>query len=127
MALPLLRFPPFPVAPDGVKIVPFKDYKESGIQMFTSVGEEEVETDGRGLPTVPLRVKHDTDVCKSNAKRKREKKNYAREATSNSARPARKFDWWEQWEEAEDLRVFNYDPYVLFLSESIVPFVLVSR
>jgi hypothetical protein len=112
---PILRFPPFPAPPDGVVIVQFKEFTESGIQIFSSVNDDdgEVEIDGRGIPTVQLRVKHDTDQCKSNTKRKRDKKKI-RDAEGDASRPVRRLEWWEQWEQSEHLRVFSYDPYVLF-------------
>ncbi|KAF8874348.1 hypothetical protein BD779DRAFT_1476556 [Infundibulicybe gibba] len=99
----LLRFPPFPSPPEGVTIIPFKDFKECGIQMFNE--DEEVEVDGLGIPTVLLTDRHDTDVCKTNAKRKR--KQVAARSKSGFVRK----EWWEQWEEGEDLRLTGgYDP-----------------
>jgi len=68
---PLIKFPPFPEVPPGVKILPFKEFHEHGIQIFSEDGEE---IDGLGIPTVALRVPHDTDECKTQAKKKRKKK-----------------------------------------------------
>ncbi|KAJ7654916.1 hypothetical protein B0H17DRAFT_1338146 [Mycena rosella] len=96
------RFPPFPAVPEGVTIIPFKDFQERGIQVF--VGADEVERDGLGIPTVPLRVKHDTDVSKTDPNRK---KKSAKELIA--ARPGFRKEWWEDWEEGEDLR--NHGPY----------------
>ncbi|KAJ7117883.1 hypothetical protein C8R43DRAFT_99803 [Mycena crocata] len=96
------RFPPFPSVPEGATIVPFKDYKEHGIQVFEA--PDGVERDGLGIPTIPLRVKHDTDFSKTNPNRQRKT---AKEMTA--ARPGFRKEWWEDWEEAESLR--NHGPY----------------
>lgn len=102
--LAFITFPPFPKPPPGVTLIPFKDFRARGIQLFEVVGgqnEEDMELDGLGIPTVELRVKHSTDECKSNTrKRKRKKKT----AGVDSA-PARKVPWYEEWEEGEDLRI----------------------
>ncbi|KAJ7243644.1 hypothetical protein C8J57DRAFT_1365554 [Mycena rebaudengoi] len=96
------RFPPFPAVPEGVTIIPFKDFKENGIQMFD--GPDEVERDGLGIPTIALRVKHDTDVSKTNPDRK---KKTGKEAAA--LRPGFSKNWWEDWLEGEELR--NHGPY----------------
>lgn len=103
--LPFITFPPFPKPPPGVTLIPFKDFRARGIQLFAEVvggqNEEDIELDGLGIPTVELRVKHSTDECKSNTrKRKRKKKTAAVEGA-----PARKVPWYEEWEEGEDLRI----------------------
>jgi hypothetical protein len=61
----LLKFPPFPPVPEGTTILPFASFKEKGIQIAPSHSGEEV--DGLGIPTVELRVPHDTDECKTSA------------------------------------------------------------
>ncbi|KAL4081360.1 hypothetical protein V8B97DRAFT_13831 [Scleroderma yunnanense] len=113
--LPFTRFPPFPNPPEGVTIMPFKDFKPRGIQLFAQLkrsdnGDEDddVELDGLGIPTLELRVKHTTDECKSN-KRKKRKKKHTDSATPGA--PAKKLPWYEEWEEGEDLRVIkgSYD------------------
>ncbi|KAG1877423.1 hypothetical protein F4604DRAFT_1757510 [Suillus subluteus] len=103
--LPFVTFPPFPKPPSGVTLIPFKDFRARGIQLFGEVvvgpNEEDMELDGLGIPTVELRVKHLTDECKSNTrKRKRKKKTAAAEGV-----PTRKVPWYEEWEEGEDLRI----------------------
>ncbi|KAJ6555442.1 hypothetical protein DFH09DRAFT_1280454 [Mycena vulgaris] len=98
------HFPPFPAAPEGVTIVPFKDFQEHGIQIQLFEAEDEVERDSLGIATVALRVKHDTDVSKTNPNRK---KKSAKEMIA--ARPGFRKEWWEDWEEGEDLR--NHGPY----------------
>ncbi|KAJ7772438.1 hypothetical protein B0H16DRAFT_1714640 [Mycena metata] len=102
-----LRFPPFPVVPEGVTIVPFEAFQEHGIQirLLDEPDEEDVEKDGLGIPTVPLRVKHDTDVSKTNPNRKRKT---AKELAAAARAGVRK-EWWEDWDEGEDLR--NHGPY----------------
>ncbi|KAF7352129.1 hypothetical protein MVEN_01176000 [Mycena venus] len=92
-------YPPFPSVPEGVTIVPFKDFKEHGIPVFE--GDDDVEKDGLGIPTIQLRVKHDTDYSKTNPNRKRK--------TGRELRGAFRKEWWEDWEEGEDLR--NHGPY----------------
>jgi hypothetical protein len=99
---PYIRFPPFPTPPPGVEIIPFKQFKECGIQLFCA--DEEVELDGRNIPTVELRIIHDTDVCKTNAKRKRKKNK-----TADPSVVVIPKEWWQTWDEGEDLRVFTYD------------------
>ncbi|KAG6855961.1 hypothetical protein H0H87_008975 [Tephrocybe sp. NHM501043] len=69
-----------------------------------------IERDVFGIPTVELRIKHDTDTCKTETKRKR------RVETSFKATPGvpgvRK-EWWEIWEENEELkRTGPYNPRV---------------
>ncbi|RDB19813.1 hypothetical protein Hypma_013006 [Hypsizygus marmoreus] len=97
-----LTFPPFPQAPPGVTIIPFKQFKEHGIQMFATDGDDDVERDGLGIPTTELRVHHDTDFCKTETKRKR--KAQKREQFKTSTIPGARKEWWQHWEEAEDLR-----------------------
>ncbi|KAG8219055.1 hypothetical protein J3R82DRAFT_4811 [Butyriboletus roseoflavus] len=115
---PLLKFPPFPEPPPGVTIMPFKNFKPRGIQLFSepkkggndAAEEEDAELDALGIPTVELRVKHTTDVCKSNSRKKRKKK----KATGIDAVPVKKSPWYEEWEEGEDLRVtkVRYEPNI---------------
>lgn len=113
---PFLKFPPFPEPPPGVTIMPFKDFKPRGIQLFSEPkkakdgagDDEDAELDALGIPTVELRVKHATDECKSNSRKKRKKK----KAAVAEAVPVKKLPWYEEWEEGEDLRVtkVRYDP-----------------
>jgi hypothetical protein len=103
--MPFIIFPPFPTPPPGVTLIPFKDFRPRGIQLFSEatggLDEEDMELDGIGIPTVELRVKHSTDECKSNTrKRKRKKK-----TTAADGIPAKKLPWYEEWEEGEDLRI----------------------
>ncbi|KIM34940.1 hypothetical protein M413DRAFT_449986 [Hebeloma cylindrosporum] len=75
---PLIRFPPFPPIPEGVTILPFKSFREHGIQIFASGEYGDDEVDGLGIPTVALRVPHDTDVSKTEAGKKKKKKKRGR-------------------------------------------------
>lgn len=132
---PFLRFPPMPVLPDGVKLIPFKEFKECGIQIF-SAGD--VEIDGLGIPTVPLRVNHQTDKSKTNAKKAKNEEEEKEDSKGKKGKgrngpPMEKLDpvaraqeqkrrrvllfakkeWYEQWAEGEDLRgTRSYDSYV---------------
>ncbi|KAJ7617773.1 hypothetical protein FB45DRAFT_214560 [Roridomyces roridus] len=92
----------FPVAPAGVTIIPFSQFIEHGIRAID--GEDGIERDGLGIPTISLRVTHDTDVSKTNPERP---KKTAKEM--RAARPAFRREWWEDWNEGEDLR--NHGPY----------------
>lgn len=96
--------------------MPFKGFKPRGIQLFSEPGaggndaaeEEDPELDALGIPTVELRVRHTTDECKSNSRKKRKKK----KAATIEAVLVKKLPWYEEWEEGEDLRVtkVRYDP-----------------
>ncbi|GLB34237.1 hypothetical protein LshimejAT787_0111210 [Lyophyllum shimeji] len=102
-----LTFPPFPQPPPGVTIIPFKDFKERGIQMFATGEEDDVERDGLGIPTVELRVRHNTDACKTDTKRKRKPK----AGPTGSSAPRK--EWWEVWMENEDLKMTGpYNPHI---------------
>ena len=108
-----LTFPPFPTTPAGVTITPFKNFKENGIQMFAKDGDD-VERDGLGIPTIALRVRHDTDVCKTETKRKKPPK--AEKPKGASSIPGAKQEWWEEWMDEEDQRLSEpYNPCVLHL------------
>ncbi|KIK81810.1 hypothetical protein PAXRUDRAFT_832598 [Paxillus rubicundulus Ve08.2h10] len=102
---PFIKFPPFPKPPEGVTIMPFKDFKARGIQLFSESKQpedDEDELDALGIPTVELRIKHATDACKSITRKKRKKK---KSAMMTEAVPVKKLAWYDEWEEGEDLRV----------------------
>lgn len=122
---PLLKFPPFPPVPEGTTILPFASYKETGIQIAPSHSGEEV--DGLRIPTVELRVPHDTDECKTGAtKRSGSIKNLKKveeevvPVADPNPNPKRTYyhyerrDWWEEWAEAEESRGSSnaYNPNV---------------
>ncbi|KAF8212335.1 hypothetical protein K438DRAFT_1806372 [Mycena galopus ATCC 62051] len=82
------HFPPFPSAPQGVKIIPFKDFTEYGARV---VGADGVERDGLGIPTIAL-------------KNKKKEKPVATGGTSL------KREWWEGWKLAGQPLRGSYDP-----------------
>src|SRR5882757_5247832 len=98
----LFTFPPFPQIPADSGLVPFKAFKPSGIQISVS-GDDEIEVDGLGIPTVELRVKHDTDEPKTGRKKKKKSKIAKNDGVNGE--PVKRLTWWEEWEEGEDLRV----------------------
>ncbi|KAG5638072.1 hypothetical protein H0H81_001921 [Sphagnurus paluster] len=107
-----LTFPPFPTVPPGVTIIPFKDFKERGIQMFAADAGDDVERDGLGIPTVELRVKHNTDSCKTETKRKRRVAK-AKQARAAAAASGVRREWWEVWADTEDSKMSGpYNPQV---------------
>ncbi|KDR84221.1 hypothetical protein GALMADRAFT_236903 [Galerina marginata CBS 339.88] len=105
---PLIRFPPFPQPPDGVQIMSFKQFKERGIRV--EPGPDDAEVDALGIPTIPLRVHHGTDECKTNTKRKRtQEENKTRK---KGGLGAKKLVWWEQWEDTEAIRFsIGFNPH----------------
>ncbi|EIW76399.1 hypothetical protein CONPUDRAFT_84977 [Coniophora puteana RWD-64-598 SS2] len=72
-----LRFPPFPPVPDGATIVPFIQFRASGIQVTciplpeNGGAEDDIERDALGVPTVELAKYHDTDAPKTDARKRR--------------------------------------------------------
>lgn len=102
----VIRFPPFPQPPDDVKITAFSNYNEGGIRV--NPGQDDIEVDSLGIPTVRMRVEHATDACKTNTKRKRE----AEKKKTHKA-PLTKVikEWWDVWAESEEMRYsVNFDP-----------------
>ena len=91
-----LTFPPFPKA-EGV--MPFKEFKEGGICI--EAGPDEAEVDTLGIPTVPIRTRHNTDHCKTKSKRKVDD---TRGKKGKKSKPIEQRLWWEQWEDAEAMR-----------------------
>ncbi|KAK7008384.1 hypothetical protein R3P38DRAFT_3590234 [Favolaschia claudopus] len=100
-------FPPFPPVPKGVTLIPFKDFKGYGIQPF--LGDDEIERDGLGIPTIALSTKHDTDLSKTDPSRSTMGRGMEKTGRNEFWRK----EWWEDWEEGEDLRIYGpYDPNV---------------
>lgn len=79
----MYKFPPFPAVPDGVRIIPFTDYKEYGIRK-----SQDSEIDGMGIRTVAI-----------TSQENRNKKSNKVQRSSNS-----NMQWWEHWEEGEKQR-----------------------
>jgi hypothetical protein len=93
-----LRFPPFPPSPDGVTIVPFKEFKAAGYKRVTTEAGEEVEVDAfAGLPTIKV-------LNEEEAAQKRKTKKKRRTAGRATDETGRLIPWWEEWEEGEVLR-----------------------
>ncbi|KAJ7860914.1 hypothetical protein B0H13DRAFT_2568768 [Mycena leptocephala] len=90
----LFHFPPFPPVPEGVKIIPFKDFREHGTRV---VGEDKIERDGLGIPTIALMNKD------------KKKKAKSMNATMNGSL---KKEWWENWEASSESFLVRgpYDP-----------------
>lgn len=114
----LIRFPPFPKVPDGVKIIPFKEFKERGIRVKPGGDDNETEIDACGVPTVMLASCHSTDWCKTETKRANQngkgaagRKRRKKRAGGINAGPTL-MDWEEYWEDREPAyRVQGtYDP-----------------
>ncbi|KAK7057877.1 hypothetical protein R3P38DRAFT_3252932 [Favolaschia claudopus] len=79
------HFPPFPPVPEGVRIIPFKDFKEWGAGV---TGEDGIERDGRGIPTIAMVKKAKKAAIK----------------TQQSI----KIGWWNEWKGFETP---DYGPY----------------
>ena len=80
----------------------FKDFKPKGIQVPIELDPENgVELDGLDIPTVELRVKHNTDESKTGKKRKKKTKRPV------DGEPIRRLTWWEEWEEGEEFRLVH--------------------
>lgn len=112
----LIRFPPYPPVPDGVKITPFTEFKERGIRVDPGGEDNETEIDGCGVPTIPLASVHTTDWCKTETKRARAGKGgparkKKKRKTGGAGGPNQR-DWVEYWEDREaSYRIQGtYDP-----------------
>jgi hypothetical protein len=115
----LLRFPPFPAAPDGVELIAFHSFRPSGIRVPIDddddgydgrhLSGDMIERDGLGIPTIPLRVKHATDNLE---KKKKRKKKGGVGAQQVQVAPERPKTWWELWDELEEIRRNAYDASV---------------
>ncbi|KAK0230167.1 hypothetical protein IW262DRAFT_1306087 [Armillaria fumosa] len=85
-----MHFPPFPQPPEGLEIIPFKDYKEVGILKKTP---DRVERDALGIPTIAMKTVHVTDRCKTNAQ------SDGKDGKKSCSRASR--EWWHDWEKME--------------------------
>ncbi|KAI0072986.1 hypothetical protein K474DRAFT_1667146 [Panus rudis PR-1116 ss-1] len=107
--LPWLRFPPFPQPPPGVTIIPFKDFKPSGLYVREEDSEEDLsqpmpqEIDPLGIPTVTLRAKHGLTEGEQARKKKKRKTPAQRAAAAGGSQP-RRLLWFEEWEAGEAFR-----------------------
>lgn len=99
--IPMLKYPPFPDAPEGVTIIPFSEFKPQGIKKFIDPSPDNVELDGWGVPTAALSVRHDVEKWKKKKRRMGEDEDGA----------TRKYSWWEEWEKDESGRkMVDIDP-----------------
>ena len=90
--------------------MPFKDFKEHGIAVQPGPGDEEV--DALGIPTIPLKVRHATDVCKTNTKRKHQAEQAKARKRGGGAKSV---PWYEDWEQSEAARfATGVNPSVFF-------------
>jgi len=108
---PFIRFPPWPIAPPGIHVMPFKEFIERGIRM--EAGPDDAEVDALGIPTIPIRTRHATDQCKTNTKRKRE----AEEGVKSRKKGVIRKGWEEVWRETEVIRFsrsFNPCAFLFF-------------
>jgi hypothetical protein len=145
---PLIRYPPFPSVPPDVSILPYAQFKEVGIRIngvLPPMGDEGgenceddgTEVDGLGVPTVSLRIRHETDVCKTLTKgrkinlenrkekdtrkeKEKEKEGIKKDPITRALETRQKRitmfankEWYDQWEEGEALRgMKGYDSCV---------------
>ncbi|KAJ7758654.1 hypothetical protein B0H16DRAFT_1535205 [Mycena metata] len=87
----LYHFPPFPPVPQGVIIVPLKDFQEHGARV---VGEDGIERDGLGIPTIRLPKSHKKQLLTSSA-------------NGSSVR----MDWWLEWAATGEHQVVRSNQY----------------
>jgi hypothetical protein len=100
---PIYKFPPFPKPPPGVTIIPFKDFKPSGIQRPALGFPDGIERDGLGIPTCTLKTQVDDNEHvpgHKKKKRKNKKKGVGMIGQNGQRKP-----WWEEWAEDEEQRV----------------------
>lgn len=102
-------FPPFPSTPEGVTIIPFKDYVETGIKVQAE-DYNGPEVDGLDIPTVPMSKVHKGDFCKTNS-RSRNAAFAAEGKGSQEFVPAAQKTWVARWEDlARQRSGEHYDP-----------------
>ena len=133
---PLFRYPPFPSSPPDVQITPYSQFHEYGIRLYglpsaVEDGPGDIEIDGLGIPTLALRIRHETDTCKSFTRgrektenpQQRKAKSTLKEKVGEPALVTKKDpilralqqrhqrgmlfagkEWYEQWAEGEAMR-----------------------
>lgn len=101
-------WPPFPTPPEGVAIIPFKDFIPKGIIIDLNA-DEDVERDGDGIPTVVLQVKHTIGALGRPAGSKKKQGPLA----AMTEEELKRITWNQRWELGEDLRTAQpINPYV---------------
>lgn len=102
----ICKFPPFPIPPASVKIKSFAEFAPSGLRVRL---DEELATDGSGIPTVLLSKQHDNENASSSRKKKRK----ITKTLPTGEVITRASTWWEDWEAGEGQRIRSakkYDP-----------------
>ena len=118
-------------------IIPYSQFKEYGIRLHGLPTENgtisDIEVDGLGIPTVALRVRHDTDNCKTFTRGREQTENLNQKKAKSSLKESAgagqapavtkkdpvaralelkkqrvllfaKMEWYEQWAEGEAMR-----------------------
>ncbi|KAH7911021.1 hypothetical protein BJ138DRAFT_37240 [Hygrophoropsis aurantiaca] len=101
------KYPPFPAAPKGTTIIPFKDFIPSGYKRVQSSAEDgtitEIEVDaGFGIPTV--KVLNEGEALQRSKDRKRR-----RNAGQSKDDNGKIIQWWDEWEQSENTRTASFD------------------
>ena len=100
------KFPPFPKPPPGTIIPVFSEFKPAGIQIVLDPDEDDVERDGRGIPTVKLASSHSLTA---NERMKHKTKKMRKTTVLPNGQQVR-LKWYEEWEELENTRRTSIDP-----------------
>ncbi|KAE9389361.1 hypothetical protein BT96DRAFT_926601 [Gymnopus androsaceus JB14] len=102
-------FPPFPSTPEGVNIIAFKDYVETGIKIQPE-DYDGPEVDGLDIPTVPMSKVHKGDFCKTNSRSRNAALAVGGKGSQESV-PTSQKTWVARWEDlARQRSGEHYDP-----------------
>jgi hypothetical protein len=102
---PFITYPPFPIPPPGVAIVPFSQFKPLGIAVSIDGDSGQIEVDGLGVPTVTLNSRHDLTA----EEKKMGKKKVANKTIVAPDGTKRQL-WQEEWKATEKVGSFKYNP-----------------
>jgi hypothetical protein len=101
---PPVTFPPFPSAPPGVDIIPFKDFKGHGIDVERDEFGREIDRLGVRTAILPTQEEPDWDF---------EWEPHHEQRATPLHESGRK-QWWEYWSEFDNKgRPFAFNTYVL--------------
>ena len=100
------KFPPFPTPPPGAIIPVFSEFKQAGIQIVLDPDSNDVERDGRGIPTVKLASSHSLTA---NERMKHKSKKMRKTTVLSNGQQVR-MKWYEEWEELENTRRTSINP-----------------
>jgi hypothetical protein len=101
-----LSWPPFPLPPAGVTLIPFREFEPKGIFKVKEPFEEE-EFDAEGVPTIKLAVEHGSlqeKAARERLKRARKRQRAAAQggAGLTAAEMAeQRSHWYEVWEDLD--------------------------